>query len=178
MDCRSRWRMERFETAIDYRNYSGSGLLGLCFIGGLWYHLLILAMALVGYYEFVRMTHTAPFGGTAWIGYAGVLLLVFPWGPLDLKLPIPWEHVLWLLLLLFLLATVTTKNTIDIKRISLLFLASVYIGIGFSFIAESRHAPDGHGVFWTFCCWARSGQVMRERILSAAPWGAINYGLP
>ena len=43
-----------------------------------------------------------------------------------------------------------TKNTIDIKRVSLLFLASAYIGIGFSFIAESRHAPDAHGVFWTF----------------------------
>lgn len=129
---------------------AGAVFLGLCFIGGLWYHLLILAMALIGYYEFVRMTNTAPFGGTAWIGYAGVLLLVFPWGPLHLNIQIPWEHVLWLLLLLFLLATVTTKNVIDIKRVSLLFLASAYIGIGFSFIAESRHAPDGHGVFWTF----------------------------
>ena len=69
--------MERFETAIDYRNYSGSGLLGLCFIGGLWYHLLILAMALIGYYEFVRMTNTAPFGERRGLDMRGCCCLYF-----------------------------------------------------------------------------------------------------
>lgn len=96
------------------------------------------------------MTNTAPFGGTAWIGYAGVLLLVFPWGPLGIELKLATDQILWLVLLLFLLVTVTTKNRIDIQRASLLFLAAVYIGIGFMFLAEARHAPDGHGVFWTF----------------------------
>lgn len=129
---------------------AGTVFLGLCFIGGLSYHLLILAMALIGYYEFVKMTKTAPFGGTAWIGYAGVLLLVFPWNLLKIDVQLPWEHAIWLLLLLFLLATVTTKNAIDIQRVALLFLGAVYVGIGFSFIAESRHAEDGHGIFWTF----------------------------
>ncbi|MEK3734605.1 MULTISPECIES: phosphatidate cytidylyltransferase [Paenibacillus] len=129
---------------------AGAVFLGLCFIGGLWYHFLIVAMALVGFYEFARMTGTAPFGGAAALGYAGVAALVFPWEGFGIAFTLPWEQVIWLLLFLLLLVTVTTKNSVDIRRVSLLLLGAVYIGIGFSYIAESRSAPDGNGLFWTF----------------------------
>ncbi|UNK16674.1 phosphatidate cytidylyltransferase [Paenibacillus sp. N3/727] len=129
---------------------AGAVFLGLCFMGGLWYHLLVLAMSLIGYYEFVKMTKVAPFGGTAVIGYLGILMFVFPWNLLDIALPLPIGNGTWLLMLLFLLVTVFSKNRVGIQQVSLLFLASVYIGIGFLYIAESRNTPDGHGLFWTF----------------------------
>ncbi|WP_054956107.1 phosphatidate cytidylyltransferase [Paenibacillus dakarensis] len=129
---------------------AGAVFLGLCFMGGFWYHLLILAMSLIGYYEFARMTKINPFGGTAAIGYLGVLMFVFPWKLLDLSFPLAGEHGIWLVMLLFLLVTVISKNRIGIQQVSLLFLASVYIGMGFMYIAESRNTPDGHGLFWTF----------------------------
>lgn len=129
---------------------AGAVFLGLCFMGGLWYHLLVLAMALIGYYEFVKMTKVAPFGGTAAIGYLGVLMFVFPWRLLNLTFPLSWGSGIWLLMLLFLLVTVLSRNRVGIQQVSLLFLASVYVGIGFMYIAESRNTPDGNGLFWTF----------------------------
>lgn len=129
---------------------AGVVFLGFCLLGGLPYHILVLAMAMIGYYEFVKMTRVPPFSGTAMLGYLGVLVFMFPWKLLDISFPLPLGHVIWLLLFLFLLVTVVTKNKVDIQMTSLLFLGAVYVGVGFSYIAESRSAPDGHGVFWTF----------------------------
>lgn len=129
---------------------AGAVFLGLCFMGGLWYHLLVLAMSMIGFYEFARMTKIAPFGATAAIGYLSVLMFVFPWNLLDLTFPLSWEHGIWLVMLLFLFVTVFSRNRIPIGQVSLLFLASIYIGTGFMYIAESRSTPDGHGLFWTF----------------------------
>lgn len=128
---------------------AGGLFLGMCIIGGFGYHSLITIMALIGYYEFVRMIKIPSFGGTAILGYLGVLYLTFPWEPLNLTMPLQTLPVLWLLMLLFLTVTVITKNEIPIGQIALLFLGMVYIGMGFAYIAETRNTPDGHGLFWT-----------------------------
>ncbi|MBP2001083.1 phosphatidate cytidylyltransferase [Paenibacillus shirakamiensis] len=122
--------------------------LGLSLAGGFWYHSLILIMSLIGYFEFVRMTKTSAVSGTALLGFAGVFILVAPWRLMGISFT-P-QSLLWVLMLLFLFVTVFTKNRITIDQAALLFLGSVYVGIGFSYIAESRSTPDGHGLFWTF----------------------------
>ncbi|MGG6311156.1 phosphatidate cytidylyltransferase [Paenibacillus macerans] len=129
---------------------AGGFFLGMCWLGGLTYHVLILIMALIGYYEFVRMTKLPAFGGTAILGYLGVLYLAFPWKLLDLARPLDATALLWLFMLLFLAVTVISKNEKPIGQMALLFLGVVYIGIGFASIAETRSTPDGHGLFWTF----------------------------
>ncbi|CAM2891284.1 phosphatidate cytidylyltransferase [Paenibacillus sediminis] len=129
---------------------AGGAFLLLCLLGGLWYHSLLLVMALIGYYEFVRMTKLSPFGAVAMIGYVGVLMFIFPWKLLHVPLPFPLEHGLWVFMLLFLVFTVTSKNVFNIKHAALMFIGMVYIGVGFSYIAESRNTDDGHGLFWTF----------------------------
>ncbi|CAM4318447.1 phosphatidate cytidylyltransferase [Paenibacillus macerans] len=128
---------------------AGVFFLGMCWLGGLTYHVLILIMALIGYYEFVRMTGLPAFGGTAVLGYLSVLYLGFPWTLLQIPMPLPTLAILWLLMLLFLAVTVTSKNEVPIAQAALLFLGAVYIGIGFASIAETRSTPDGHGLFWT-----------------------------
>ncbi|MDO3410665.1 phosphatidate cytidylyltransferase [Saccharibacillus sp. CPCC 101409] len=129
---------------------AGVLFLGLCVLGGFGYPTLIMLMALVGYYEFAKMGTGAPFRAEAWIGYAGVAYLTFPWQTFGLHFPMPPQSVFWLLLLLLLCATVLSKNEINIKQTSLLFLGIVYVGFGFYYIAASRETPDGHGLFWTF----------------------------
>ncbi|GGN90287.1 phosphatidate cytidylyltransferase [Saccharibacillus kuerlensis] len=129
---------------------AGGLFLGLCLVGGLWYPALIMLMALVGYYEFAKMSTGAPFHAEAWIGYAGVAYLTFPWQVWDLEFPIPPQHAIWLVLLLLLCMTVLTKNEINIRQASLLLLGAVYVGLGFYYIAISRDTPDGQGLFWTF----------------------------
>ncbi|WP_342435863.1 phosphatidate cytidylyltransferase [Paenibacillus sp. FSL L8-0436] len=134
---------------------AGAVFLGLCFLGGWAYQLLLAGMALIGFYEFVKMTGVRVFGGTAILGYAAVACYMIPWSLLGVNPWLSWEQGIWLLLLLFLLVTVFSKNKQDIKIISLLFTGIVYIGMGFSYMAVARAAGDGHGLFWTFlllCC--------------------------
>jgi len=129
---------------------AGGFFLGLCLLGGIGFNLLILLMALIGFYEFVRMIKLPAFGIPALLGYLGVLYAVFPWEALGMELPWDLMRVFALLMLLFLVATVITKNELPISTVSLLFLGMVYIGIGFSSIVATRNIQDGHGLFWTF----------------------------
>ncbi|GIO83808.1 phosphatidate cytidylyltransferase [Paenibacillus faecis] len=128
---------------------AGGGFLGICLWGGLGYHALVVMMALIGFYEFVRMIGLPAFGGTAVIGYAGVLYAVFPWSLLQLTNPLGMMGFFWLLMLLFFIVTVVSKNDIPIGQIALMFLGTVYIGLGFAYLAATRSTPDGHGLFWT-----------------------------
>ena len=129
---------------------AGGFFLGMCWLGGTLYHVLIMLMALIGYYEFVRMTRIPAFQGTAILGYLGVVYLTFPWRLLEIDRPLSDMAVLWLFMLFFLAVTVISKNEIPIGQIALLYLGMVYVGIGFAAIAETRNTPDGHGLFWTF----------------------------
>ncbi|MNZ51164.1 Phosphatidate cytidylyltransferase [compost metagenome] len=129
---------------------AGVFFLGLCVIGGLAFQTLIVLMALIGFYEFVRMIKLPAFGGTAVIGYLGILYITFPWESLGLEKPLGTMAILWLFLFLFLAITVLTKNEIPIAQAALLFLGLAYIGLGFTYIAYTRNTPDGNGLFWTF----------------------------
>ncbi|APB76386.1 MULTISPECIES: phosphatidate cytidylyltransferase [Paenibacillus] len=135
---------------------AGIFFLAMVLWGGLAYHLLILAMALIGFNEFARMTQVSPFGGTAILGYVSILAFVFPYEPFGLHSPLPIASMLWLVMIAFMIITVGTKNKIPIQMVAILFLGTVYIGFGFSYIAESRHME--HGLLWTFlllaCIWA------------------------
>jgi len=114
-------------------------------------------MALIGYYEFVKMTGTRPLNGSALFGYAGILFFMVPWNLLDVAEPVSLSRGIWLLLFIFLLITVFTKNKLDIRIAALLFTGIVYIGTGFSYMALSRASSDGYGLMWTFllllCIW-------------------------
>ncbi len=124
--------------------------LGFCLAGGYAYQAFLLAMALVGYYEFVTMTKAAPFGAPAVIGYISVAYMLFPWTLMDLTPPLSVDHMIWVVMLLLLSITVISKNRLDIKLMAMLFIGAFYVGMGFTYIADTRQAPDGHGLFWTF----------------------------
>ncbi|WP_410510854.1 phosphatidate cytidylyltransferase [Paenibacillus sp. BR2-3] len=136
---------------------AGALFLGLCLLGGWWYHLLLTAMALIGYYEFVKMTGAPSLSGSAVFGYAGVLFFMLPWDLLGMTAPFSLERGIWLILLVFLLITVFTKNKMDIRSTAMLFTGIVYIGMGFSYMALTRASGDGYGLMWTFlllsCIW-------------------------
>lgn len=129
---------------------AGGFFLGLCLLGGIGFNILILLMALIGFYEFVRMIGLPAFGAPALLGYLGVFYALFPWEALGLEMPWNLMRVFGLLMLLFLVVTVITKNELPISTVSLLFLGMVYIGIGFSSIVATRNTQDGQGLFWTF----------------------------
>lgn len=127
---------------------AGALFLGFAMLGGLWYNFFIFLMALIGLYEFIRMIGVSAFSGTAIIGYAGILFLIFPDLLAELGLTLTLNQILWILMILLLIATVTTKNKITVQTAALIFIGVVYVGIGFYYIAVTRQLPAG--LFWTF----------------------------
>ncbi|MHA0856000.1 phosphatidate cytidylyltransferase [Paenibacillus sp. CMAA1364] len=128
---------------------AGVIFLGICIVGNIPFHLLLLCMSLIGYYEFVKMIKVPPFSAVATLGFLSVSIIMFPWKLLEIAYTPQWE-LIWILLLLLMIMTVLSKNRIDINQISVLLLGVLYIGSGFYFIADSRNAADNHGLFWTF----------------------------
>lgn len=138
-----------------------TGLLAALFFltmlaaGSEWYALLIIALALVGYREFVKLNGMRAREPASLIGFAGTLYLVVPWGVLfDWQVP-PQQTVVWLLMFLFFALTVASENRTSIDKIALLFIGVVYIGVGFHYMIYTRLMPDG--LFWTLllfgCIW-------------------------
>lgn len=156
---------------------AGALFLGLCYWGGWPYQLMLTAMALIGYYEFVKMTSTATFGLTAVFGYASVVGFMIPWDLLGTNKLFSWEQGIWLVLLLFLLVTVFSKNKLDIKITAMMFTGIVYIGMGFSYMGIARGAEMAMASSGRSCCCAVYGAVMPEPILSAEASGRTSCGL-
>ncbi|WP_151735096.1 phosphatidate cytidylyltransferase ['Paenibacillus yunnanensis' Narsing Rao et al. 2020] len=136
---------------------AGALFLGMCVWGGWPYQLLLAAMALIGTYEFIKMSGIPAAGGLAALCYLSVLGFMIPWSLMDTSPWLSWDQGIWLLMLLFLLVTVFTKNKRDIKIVALIFTGILYIGTGFSYMGVARGADDGHGLLWTFlllsCIW-------------------------
>lgn len=157
---------------------AGALFLGLCVLGNWPYQLLLTAMAFIGFYEFVKMIGIPALSGSTVLGYAAILSFMIPWNLLGISAPLSWEQGIWILLLLFLLVTVFTKNKLDIRVTALLFTGIVYIGMGFSYMAMARASDDGHGLFWTFYSSSAFGVVMPGLTLLEEAWGRTNFGQP
>jgi phosphatidate cytidylyltransferase len=134
---------------------AGAAFLGLLVAGGWWYTGLLLVLALIGYWEFVRLN------GQQWnrwdvlLGFAAVALIAVPELPFDWNIP-SILAVCWMLMFALLAATVFSKNRIHLEHAGVLFLGAVYVGMGFRYMAVTRDLE--HGIFWaalTFACiWA------------------------
>lgn len=132
---------------------AGAVFLALLAWGGFAYAALIMVLAIIGYYEFVRMIGLKSFPLTALFGLIGTLLLSAPWSVFDmLPLPERGASVIWLVLFGLLAVTVFTKNRIPIDQAAQLFLGVVYLGFGFHYMIETR-LPE-HGLFWTLFVFA------------------------
>ncbi|CAM3358586.1 phosphatidate cytidylyltransferase [Marinicrinis lubricantis] len=121
--------------------------LFLLYFGGAGYTILILALALIGLFEFVRLNRIAPFGVPALIGYAAVAWLTIPWEHYE-GVQFYGEQMIWISMLVFFAVTVTSKNRINVEQAALLFLGVVYVGTGFHYMLSTRLIPED-GLFWT-----------------------------
>lgn len=134
---------------------AGAAFVGLLIAGGWFYAALLLAMALIGYGEFVRLNGQDWKRPDALIGFAAVALLALPRGQLGWELP-PFETIVWLLMFGLLSGTVFSKNRIHLEHVGVLLLGAVYVGAGFHYMAATRELDNG--LFWsalTFACiWA------------------------
>lgn len=124
----------------------------LLWVGDWAYTGMVAVLATVGYFEFCRMKRIPVWKVQTWVGLVLVwcLLLtgmvkqgVFPPGwPLEE----PDSVLVGLVTLLLLM--VASRNRIHVDEIAYLFLGSLYIGYGFSYMIQTRLITDG--LAWSF----------------------------
>lgn len=127
----------------------------LLWAGDWYYSGFLVALALVGYWEFVKLngqTWTRP---DVLIGFAAVGLFALPEFPFDWDMP-SFKALAWLLMFVLMTGTVFSKNRIQLEHVSILFLGAIYVGVGFHYMAVTREMD--HGILWSvmtfFCIWA------------------------
>jgi phosphatidate cytidylyltransferase len=126
------------------------------YIGQLPYALFLLALALIGYDEFVRMAGFRRRDSLSWTGY-GLIILWFAigigWIPREFALN--FEQIAWFSVFILLAVTVLSRNKFNFVHIATLWVAAFYIAVGFYYILETRRMDDG--LLWTFfvllCTW-------------------------
>ncbi|REJ16697.1 MAG: phosphatidate cytidylyltransferase [Paenibacillaceae bacterium] len=161
-----------------------TGLLaGLLFaaaavLGGWYYNVLLLLLAIIGFYEYVRLNDMKLGHPLVLFAYAGLAAIVFPWEQAGLS-AFPDQNVIWPLAALLLAITVVTKNKATLDGASLLLMGAVYVGFGFAAMIDVRAAGE-HGLFWTAlafgCIWASdTGAYFAGRWLGRTKlWPAIS----
>jgi phosphatidate cytidylyltransferase len=158
---------------------AGIVFLALLYFGGYWFTALIMALAVVGFDEYMRMLHLKKNSTLYLLGLVGVIIISVPWHQFGIEQTLSWEKIIWLFMLIFLSVTVLTKNKFSIDQAALVFIGIVYLGFGFHYIMETR-LFESHGLFWTslvlICIWAAdsgayfAGMLFGKHLL----WPAIS----
>lgn len=127
---------------------AGAVFLGLMIAGGHFYVALIVAMACIALFEFLRMNQISWNNPLAFAALVGLLALVLPFHWYGISW-ISDMAIVWLLMFLLLALTVFTKNQSSIDQAALTFLGTVYLGIGFAAMIDVR-LMDSHALWWSF----------------------------
>ncbi|CAH1197789.1 hypothetical protein PAECIP111893_00975 [Paenibacillus plantiphilus] len=125
----------------------GAVFILMTVLGGWFFYGLLVLLAIIGFWEYIRMNGLKWHHPASLIGYAGMLYLLIPWDDLGLQAPSAL-HVIWLLAILLFVLTVTTKNKFTIDGTALILLGALYVGYGFYAMFEVRNGAD-HGLLTT-----------------------------
>jgi len=130
--------------------------LSLLVLGGYWYSGLILIMAIIGYYEYIRMFGLLNHKFASLIGYILLLWIAIPWEVKEFDIGLPMNNnVIWIAMFLLLAVNVVSKNRFVIDQAAALFLGAIYIGYGFHYMISIRLLESG--LFYTLlvfvCVW-------------------------
>lgn len=125
---------------------AGAAFIGMLALGGWFYTGLLLVMAMIGFWEYIKLNGQSWRRVDALFGFAAVVLLVVPdaaswWNWLSV------DAIVWLLMFVLLSATVFSKNRVQLEHASVLLLGAIYIGFGFHYMAVTRELTNG--VFWS-----------------------------
>lgn len=122
-----------------------AGFITLLVVGSLPFSLLIMALALIGMYEFLRLHGYRTFDPAGWIAFLAIVYLTFPL-PHQFIPILTFSDVIWLIMLLLLIVTVISKNKIHIKHVAIVLMGIIYIGFGFHDMMTIR---IDYGLMWS-----------------------------
>ncbi|WP_044642683.1 phosphatidate cytidylyltransferase [Risungbinella massiliensis] len=125
-----------------------AGFLTLLYLGGWWYTTLIFIIALIAFWEYSRTLGYSQGWIPMGIGYLGVTLILLSNLPQlqgDSLFGVDLSKTYLLILLLYFIWMVLSRNHLDIYRLSFLFVGVMYIGFGFSLMMETVWRENGLG---------------------------------
>jgi phosphatidate cytidylyltransferase len=120
----------------------GAAFLFLVYLGKEWYSLLVLLLAVIGLFEFLRMAGLQPFGVAGILGYALMVSILWPNLAFAAWMENPVSNGVLPVTLLLLVYTVFRKNRFHIEHAALVLVGALYIGYGFAYMAATRNLPD------------------------------------
>lgn len=120
----------------------GIGFLLLVYIGKEWYSLLVLALALIGLFEFLQIAGIKPFGIGGLLSYLLMISILLPELLFTSWIHVPFTDMLITIMILLLVYSVLQKNKFHIEHVALSLIGALYIGFGFSYMAAMRNIPD------------------------------------
>lgn len=128
-----------------------TGLLGaavflsVLYVGEEWFIGFSFALALIGFYELIKMADMKRRHLSSFVGAAFLLLLYLPL--IFIEVPYDEKVVFTLLSLSLMVVILISKNRFNVEKTGILMLGMVYIGLGFVHFAEIRIE---HGLWVTF----------------------------
>lgn len=155
-------------------SFAAIAFLALLYVGDVWFTIAISILAVIGFYEFIRLFQLRMGNSASIIGLLAMLWVLFPriFNQLDISIA-AW---IWLVVFALLFTTVISKNRIHIQQAAVVFMGVFYIGIGFHAMTEVR----AEGFVWALlifiCIWLTdtgaylSGRWFGSRLL----WPAIS----
>ncbi|WP_339063258.1 phosphatidate cytidylyltransferase [Tepidibacillus marianensis] len=134
------------------------GFLYLVWLGGMAYSFLILLLAIVGYYEYVKMNkYNDILTIQSMIGLLFIILMILGINHIppfleQLSVPTLILITLWLYFVLIVLV----KNAVTIDQVSILLIGAIYIAFGFAFMLKVRLMDNGFSLtmFVLVATWA------------------------
>ncbi len=119
--------------------------------------LLVLAMAVVGFYEILKMKGISIFSVPGFIGLLTLIMLVIPkdWAS-EVEQAIGYSSVLMVvygLMMLLLIYVVLVKNKITFDEVGFILLGAFYVGLGFHYLIETRNYGLEFVVYCLLVVW-------------------------
>ncbi|MBU5253755.1 phosphatidate cytidylyltransferase [Lysinibacillus capsici] len=119
--------------------------------------ILVLAMAIVGFYEILKMKGISIFSVPGFLGLITLILLVIPkdWSERVVEL-IGYSSnlmVVYGLMMLLLIYVVLVKNKITFDEVGFILLGAFYVGLGFHYLIETRNVGLEYVVYCLLVVW-------------------------
>ncbi|WP_257350012.1 phosphatidate cytidylyltransferase [Pseudalkalibacillus decolorationis] len=117
----------------------------IVFIGGIWFYILIGIMSIMALRELIRMKGITLWDFAGSVSSVMVLILIIP-GVLNEKIFTGDSIKISTIIIGFLLLltwTVITKNRFSFEDASFVLMATLYIGVGFLYLNETRALENG-----------------------------------
>lgn len=156
----------------------GAGFIFLVWLGSIPYTILIATLAILAYYEYLKMDGANIISIEGFVGFITILIIVSFENNLVIFFNGELISVILISLIIYLTLIVLKKNKITFDKVGYYLLGILYIGFGFSYMLTTR--LDENGLYLTllvlFATWSSdSGAYFTGKYLGKRKlWPAIS----